>query len=234
GRGPLDTRWVRKEHKSEAVARMGAALEAGERLYWVVPRIGEAQDGELEADPASELSAEKRFARISRSSLGKFGVELVHGRLSAAERSARLERFRSGEVRVLVATTVIEVGVHVPEATVMVIEGADRLGLAQLHQLRGRVGRSPRASTCFLYGSPKAAERLLRLEQESDGFKIAEADLVLRGMGELCGLRQAGASDLAADPWPSAEVPLGLARALLSENPGLCAQYLGAPSGLDA
>ncbi len=234
GRGPLSTRWVRKEHKADALATMLAALDAGERLYWVVPRIGEAPQDLQEETARKELSAELRYARISRSALGKFGVELLHGRLPASERAARLERFRRGGVRVLVATTVIEVGVDVPEATVMVIEGADRLGLAQLHQLRGRVGRSARASTCFLYGKPKAAERLLRLELESDGFRIAEADLLLRGMGELCGLRQAGVSDLCADFWPSAEVPLALARELLAANPQLCAQYQGSPAHFDA
>ncbi|HUR26557.1 MAG TPA: ATP-dependent DNA helicase RecG [Planctomycetota bacterium] len=234
GRGTIVTRWVRPEHKAAALERMRTALDAGERLYWVVPRIGEAVDDAGEVPAPKESSAELRFQRLSRSSLGKFGVELVHGRLPAEERAARLERFRRGDARVLVATTVIEVGVDVPEATVIAIECAERLGLAQLHQLRGRVGRSARPSACFLYGKPKAAERLALLEREHDGFKIAEADLAQRGMGELCGLRQAGASDLAADPWPSAEVPLALARELLAAHPELQPEFLRLPAPLDA
>jgi RecG-like helicase len=130
--------------------------------------------------------------RLSRSPVARFGIELVHGRIGAAERAARLERFRRGEARVLVATTVIEVGVDVPAATVMVIENAERLGLAQLHQLRGRIGRGERESWCLLFGKPSAQERFLFLESTRDGFEIAEEDLRRRGMGDLAGLRQAG------------------------------------------
>ncbi len=234
GRGTVTTIWVKKEQRAAALARMQAALEAGERLYWVVPRIGEAGPDGDDTLPEKGVSAESRFARLSRSSLAKFGVELVHGRLPSADRAARLERFRRGEVRVLVATTVIEVGVDVPEATVMVIEGAERLGLAQLHQLRGRIGRSARPGACFLYGKPKAAERLLRLERDSDGFSIAEADLSLRGMGELCGVRQAGLSGFAGGVGLSPDEPLTLARSLFSLNPGLHALYPSPPFVFDS
>jgi ATP-dependent DNA helicase RecG len=229
GRGAVTTRWVRKQHKAAALAHMGAAIERGERMYWVVPRIGDAED-DPETAEESGIGAELRWRRLSDSPLGVHGVECVHGRLPAAERAARLDRFRHGEVRVLVATTVIEVGVDVPEATVMVIEGADRLGLAQLHQLRGRVGRSPRPSACFLYGKPRAAERLARLEADADGFSIAEADLEQRGMGDLVGLRQAG-GDL---PAGSIERPLAIARALLIANPALNAEYLRPRTTYDA
>ncbi len=234
GRGTVTTLWVRKGQRAAALARMQSALEAGERLYWVVPRIGEAGSAGDETLPEQGVSAESRFARLARSSLAKFGVELVHGRLLSADRAARLERFRRGEVRVLVATTVIEVGVDVPEATVIVIEGAERLGLAQLHQLRGRIGRGVRPGACFLYGKPKAAERLLRLERDSDGFSIAEADLSMRGMGELCGLRQAGVSDFAAGIGLSPDEPLTLARSLFSLNPGLHALYPSPPFVFDS
>ncbi len=234
GRGTVTTVWVKKEQRAAALARMHAALEAGERLYWVVPRIGEAAVEGDETPAEKGISAESRFARLSRSTLAKFGVELVHGRLASADRAARLERFRRGEVRVLVATTVIEVGVDVPEATVMVIEGAERLGLAQLHQLRGRIGRSRQPGACFLYGKPKAAERFLRLERDSDGFSIAEADLAARGMGELCGIRQAGLSDFAAGVGLSPDEPLTLARSLFSLNPSLHALYPSPPFVFDS
>ncbi len=231
GRGPVSTLWVRRAQRAQALARMQSALEAGQRMYWVVPRIGETPE-EREAGAASQgSSAEARLARLASSPLAKFGLELVHGRLPPDERAARLERFRRGEVQILVATTVIEVGVDVPEATVMVIESAERLGLAQMHQLRGRIGRSPVPGACFLYGKPKAAERFLRLEQDSDGFSIAEADLLQRGMGELCGVRQAGASEFSA---AAPEESLALARALLSSNPLLRAEYPGAPAAFDS
>jgi ATP-dependent DNA helicase RecG len=185
GAGDVRTRWVR--HGRAASERFLAERVArGERLYWVVPRI----DGEEGA--AGGRGAEQRFARLQASPLAAHGVELVHGRLAAAERARRLERFQRGEVRTLVATTVIEVGLHVPEATLMVVENAERLGLAQLHQLRGRIGRAGGEAWCLLFGAESASERLRLLESTTDGFAIAEADLRLRGMGDLTGLRQAG------------------------------------------
>ena len=182
GRGVVQTRWLQAKDRQRLPRFLRERLEAGEQIFWVSPRIGEEE----------EQGAERAFARIRRSELAGFGVELVHGRLAAEERAARLARFRRGEARILVATTVIEVGVDVPLATVMVIEDAERLGLAQLHQLRGRIGRSERPSWCLLYGKPVAAERFELLERTDDGFELAEEDLRRRGMGELAGTRQSG------------------------------------------
>jgi ATP-dependent DNA helicase RecG len=182
GRGELRTRWLRPGDRRRLPAFLRERLSAGERVYWVVPRIGDEEAG----------GAERVHARLRRSKLAAHGVELVHGRLPAEERAARLDRFRRGEARLLVATTVIEVGVDVPEATVMVVEEAERLGLAQLHQLRGRVGRGERESWCLLHGREAARERFLLLERCADGFELAEEDLARRGMGELAGLRQSG------------------------------------------
>ena len=182
GRGPRTTRWLREGDGARLREFLGERLAAGERIYWVSPRIGEDE----------EIGAERAFERWQQSELARYGVELVHGRMDSAEREKRLTRFRSGKARVLVATTVIEVGVDVPEATVIVVEDADRLGLAQLHQLRGRVGRGAAAAWCLLFGKPAAADRLELLEQCDDGFALAEEDLARRGMGELGGLRQSG------------------------------------------
>ena len=154
---------------------------------------------------------------LGRTPLARHGIALVHGRLEAEERAGRLARFRSGEVGVLVGTTVLEVGIDVPEATVIVIEGAERFGLAQLHQLRGRVGRGPLPSWCFLFAAARARERLEVLTRTNDGFRIAEEDLARRGMGDLDGLRQAG-RNVEGFPAPEADLELVLlARRLLQD-----------------
>ncbi|MDZ4773794.1 MAG: ATP-dependent DNA helicase RecG [Planctomycetota bacterium] len=189
-RGAITTQWVRGD-KKRVERELVTRVAAGERVYWVVPRIGEAEDVHAEVD-AKSMSAEVRFDRLTRSPLAEHGIELVHGRLQTDVRSARLERFRSGAVRTLVATTVIEVGVDVPEASVKVIETAERLGLAQLHQLRGRVGRGPTPSSCYLFGALSGERRFTTLVRTNDGFEIAEEDMRQRGMGDLMGLRQAG------------------------------------------
>jgi ATP-dependent DNA helicase RecG len=187
GRLPVDTRTVPLGRIAEVVAAVGRALERGERVYWVCPLVEESEVIDLAA-------AEDRFAALKQ----RFGsaVDLIHGRLKGAEKDAAMARFATGETQLLVATTVIEVGVDVPEATVMVIEHAERFGLAQLHQLRGRIGRGSGRSTCLLlYKAPlgeTAKARLAIMRETEDGFRIAEEDLRLRGEGDLLGTRQSG------------------------------------------
>jgi len=196
GRAPVLTR-VRGEEARNRIYRFAAdRVAAGERAYVVVPAIEEG---------VREVAAVRETAeRIIAASPG-VPVATLHGRMSPEERSSTLARFASGEVGVLVATTVVEVGVDVPEATVMVVENAESFGLAQLHQLRGRVGRSARPSWCALVVGPRAGEeareRLALLERTSDGFRIAEMDLEARGPGDLLGSRQSGLPALrVADP----------------------------------
>jgi ATP-dependent DNA helicase RecG len=187
GRLPVDTRTVPLGRIADVVAAVGRALERGERVYWVCPLVEESEVTDLAA-------AEDRFAALKQ----RFGpaVDLIHGRLKGAEKDAAMARFAAGETRLLVATTVIEVGVDVPEATVMVVEHAERFGLAQLHQLRGRIGRGSGRSTCLLlYKAPlgeTAKARLAIMRETEDGFRIAEEDLRLRGEGDLLGTRQSG------------------------------------------
>ena len=187
GRQPIDTRTVPLSRLEEVEEAVGRAIADGKRAYWVCPLVDESEKIDLAA-------AQERFEALRR----KFGdkVDLVHGRMKGSEKDAAMARFASGEKQLLVATTVIEVGVDVPEATIMVIEHAERFGLAQLHQLRGRIGRGPGASTCLLlYRAPlgeTAKARLAILRETEDGFRIAEEDLRLRGEGDLLGTRQSG------------------------------------------
>ena len=188
GRTPIDTRAVPLDRLDEVVAGVGRALASGARVYWVCPLVDESEDSDTAA--ASERAATLRAVFGDR-------VDLVHGRLKGPDKDAAMERFSRGDTAILVATTVIEVGVDVPDATVMVIEQAERFGLAQLHQLRGRVGRGSRTSSCLLlYKRPLgevARARLEILRETNDGFRIAEEDLRLRGEGEVLGTRQSGA-----------------------------------------
>lgn len=187
GRKPVDTRALPLERLEEVVASLNRALSRNAQVYWVCPLVEES-------DEVDAAAAEQRYEHL----LSIFGdkVGLVHGRMKAADKDAAMARFESGETRILVATTVIEVGVNVPTATVMVIEHAERFGLAQLHQLRGRVGRGGDKSTCLLlYQTPlgeTAAARIKIMRETEDGFLIAEEDLRLRGAGELLGTRQSG------------------------------------------
>jgi ATP-dependent DNA helicase RecG len=187
GRQPVDTRVLPADRLDEVVEHLRGAIAKGARAYWVCPLVEESEKIDLAA-------AEERAGEL-REMLGP-KVGLVHGRMKGAERDAAMAKFKSGELSVLVATTVIEVGVDVPEATIMVVEHAERFGLAQLHQLRGRVGRGSGKSTCLLiYASPlgeTAKARLKTLRETDDGFVIAEEDLKLRGAGELLGVRQSG------------------------------------------
>lgn len=191
-RKPVRTRVVSEERREEIVARVEAALAEGRQVYWVCPLIDESES--LSAQAATEIHADLAER------LAVFRVGLVHGRMADAEKTAAMQAFRDGEVRLLVATTVIEVGVDVPDATLMIIENAERLGLAQLHQLRGRVGRGGTQSDCLLlYQTPLSAmarERLAIMRETNDGFRIAARDLELRGPGEVLGVRQAGVPDL--------------------------------------
>ena len=187
GRLPIDTRTVPLDRIGEVVAAVGRALDGGQRVYWVCPLVEESDASDLAA-------AQERFAELEQ----QFGerVGLVHGQMKGTDKDAVMSQFASGEKQLLVATTVIEVGVDVPEATVMVIEHAERFGLAQLHQLRGRVGRGTGRSTCLLlYRAPlgeTAKARLAILRDTEDGFRIAEEDLRLRGEGDVLGTRQSG------------------------------------------
>jgi len=187
GRKPVDTRVLSDERLDEVVEHLRKAITRGARSYWVCPLVEESEMIDLAA-------AEERAAMLKRVLGSKVG--LIHGRMKGPERDAAMTKFKSGETQILVATTVIEVGVDVPEATIMVVEHAERFGLAQLHQLRGRVGRGADKSNCLLiYHGPlgqTAKARLKTMRETDDGFVIAEEDLRLRGAGELLGTRQSG------------------------------------------
>ncbi len=187
GRLPIDTRTVPLDRLDEIVEAVGRAMSEGRRVYWVCPLVEESETVDLAA-------AEDRYKTLKQ----RFGAaaDIVHGRMKGADKDAAMARFAAGETQLLVATTVIEVGVDVPEASVMVIEHAERFGLAQLHQLRGRIGRGTAKSTCLLlYRNPlgeSAKARLAVMRETEDGFRIAEEDLKLRGEGDLLGTRQSG------------------------------------------
>lgn len=187
GRKPVDTRALPLDRLDEVVESLQRALTKSAQIYWVCPLVEESD----EVDAAAAEERHKHLQSIFGSIVG-----LVHGRMKASEKDSVMARFESGEIRILVATTVIEVGVNVPSATVMVIEHAERFGLAQLHQLRGRVGRGDDKSSCLLlYQAPlgeTAAARIRIMRETEDGFRIAEEDLRLRGAGELLGTRQSG------------------------------------------
>jgi len=187
GRQPVTTALVSSARMDEVVERLRAAVAEGRRAYWVCPLVEESEAVDLTA-------ATERFKAL-RARLGEV-VALVHGQMPGPEKDAAMADFAAGRSQVLVATTVIEVGVNVPEATIMVIEGAEHFGLAQLHQLRGRVGRGAGASTCLLMYDPPLGEaarrRLETLRETEDGFRIAEADLAMRGAGDVLGVAQSG------------------------------------------
>ncbi len=220
GRPPVDTRTMPLSRLGEVVAAVKRRVGQGARAYWVCPLVEESEAVDLAA-------ASERHAYLT----GRFGdrVGLVHGRMKGPEKDAVMAAFAKGDLGVLVATTVIEVGVDVPAANIMVIEHAERFGLAQLHQLRGRIGRGDKPSTClFLYAgplTPTARARLKILRETDDGFRIAEEDLRLRGAGELLGTRQSGLPDFRlADLAEHAEllaVARDDARLILERDPGL-------------
>jgi ATP-dependent DNA helicase RecG len=220
GRQPIDTRLVSDERLGEVVEALQRKIEQKDRIYWVCPLVEESEKLDLAA-------AEERFLHLQQ----RYGqrVGLLHGRMKPAEKDKVMEAFAHGELDILVSTTVIEVGVDVPEATVMVIEHAERFGLSQLHQLRGRIGRGSGKSTCILLWNPKVGEiakkRLATIRDSEDGFFISEQDLKLRGAGEVLGTRQSGLpefrlahpefhSDLIATAYDDA-------RLILDRDPGL-------------
>jgi len=192
GRTPVKTVVLGEARREEVVQRIRTACLEGRQTYWVCPLIDESEEMPYQA--AEETAAALALA------LPELSVGLVHGRMPAAAKEATMRRFKDGKIQLLVATTVIEVGVDVPNATLMVIENAERMGLAQLHQLRGRVGRGLHASTCLLlYRSPLsqlARERLAVMRDTNDGFEVARRDLELRGPGELLGTRQTGLAQM--------------------------------------
>ena len=186
GRKPVATRIVPERKREGLYGFLRATVEAGQQIYVVCPLVEESE--------AVDAASAERTAKDLAAALPGAKVELLHGRMKGAEKEAILDRFAAGETQVLVSTTVIEVGVNVPNATVMVVEDAERFGLAQLHQLRGRVGRGEKASWCFLMADRPTA-RLRALTETNDGFVIAKKDLELRGPGELLGTRQSGMAD---------------------------------------
>jgi ATP-dependent DNA helicase RecG len=223
GRVPVTTEWLPgEEHRGEerAWSRVRAEVAAGHRAFVVCPLVAESL--RVEAKSATE-----EYERLATRELEGLAVGLLHGQMAASAREEVMERFRAGALEVLVATTVIEVGVDVPEATVMVVESADRFGIAQLHQLRGRVGRGADASWCYLLGGAEGNERLEAVAGSTDGFALAEADLRVRGEGTLLGVRQKGQSDLRlaslSDPGDVAllEVARRVADDLVAEDPKL-------------
>jgi ATP-dependent DNA helicase RecG len=207
GRKPVATRTVPLERLNEMTGGVERALGSGAQVYWICPLVAESELLDIAA-------AEERHADLRR----RFGtkVGLVHGRLAAKEKDAVMAAFAAGEVRVLVSTTVIEVGVDVPNASIMIVEHAERFGLAQLHQLRGRVGRGAKESSCvLLYRQPLSETARARLEvmrQTEDGFVIAEEDLKLRGGGEVLGTRQSGLPAFRVARLPEDEALLAAAR----------------------
>lgn len=243
GRTPVQTVAVSAERRPELVERIRAACAEGRQAYWVCTLIEEPED---EGKPGQGMklqaqAAERTFAQLSEQLPG-LRVGLVHGRMKASQKQATMRAFKEGAIDLLVATTVIEVGVDVPNASLMIVENAERLGLAQLHQLRGRVGRGAAASSCvLLYQAPLSAlarQRLDVLRQTSDGFLIAEKDLELRGPGELLGTRQTGLAafriaDLARDAGLLPQVH-ALADHLLAHAPDtadrLVARWVGGAS----
>jgi ATP-dependent DNA helicase RecG len=232
GRTPVHTVVLPEQRRAQVVARIVSAARAGRQVYWVCPLIDESD--ELRAQAAEAAAAQLAAA------LPGVKVGLVHGRMPAGARDQAMLAFKEGRIQLLVATTVIEVGVDVPNATLMVIENAERMGLAQLHQLRGRVGRGSAASSCvLLYRAPLSAlarERLKVIRDSSDGFVIARRDLELRGPGEFLGTRQTGLAQLrVADLMRDADLLPAVqqgAQALLESSPGqvavLTARWIGA------
>lgn len=226
GRQPVRTRWLDEAKRADVYGLMRDGLAQGRQAYVVCPLVEES-------DTLAAPAATRRYEELSTGPFRDFRVGLLHGRMDEAEKADVMERFRTRDLDLLVCTTVVEVGVDVPTATQMVIENAERFGLSQLHQLRGRVSRGPVAGVCYLFASPPTEdgqERLRAFVRTSDGFDLAEVDAKLRGTGELFGTRQHGESELRLASLPRDADVLALARrdafALLQEDPRLAAPDL--------
>jgi ATP-dependent DNA helicase RecG len=226
GRTPIVTKLISDARRDEVIARVRDAALKGRQVYWVCPLIEESETLQLQ-------TAIETYETLVQA-LPELRVGLVHGRLPPAEKAAVMDAFSRNDVQLLVATTVIEVGVDVPNASLMVIEHAERFGLAQLHQLRGRVGRGSAASICvLLYSNPlslTARERLKTMRETTDGFEIARRDLEIRGPGEFLGARQSGAAmlrfaSLENDAWLIEPAREAAAR-LIAEHPDVVLQHL--------
>ncbi len=221
GRTPVETRVISEKRLPEVIDGLGRQIAGGGQAYWVCPLVEESEK--------TDAAAAEERARTLRQRFGEDKVGLVHGRMKGPEKDAVMARFASGNLAVLVATTVIEVGVDVPNATLMIVEGGERFGLAQLHQLRGRVGRGSGKSTCLLIRglglTDVAHARLSLIRETSDGFRIAEEDLRLRGPGEILGTRQSGGEAFrvatADDVQTFAPVAMSDAQLLLERDGGL-------------
>jgi ATP-dependent DNA helicase RecG len=245
GRTPIVTRVFADSRREEVIERIRDEVAKGSQVYWVCPLIDETEDSDQAADEVAGRDSAKRppldLSNVTQThqdlseALPGFGVGLLHGRLPTAEKAAVMARFSSGELSVLVATTVIEVGVDVPNASLMVIEHAERFGLSQLHQLRGRVGRGAVASVCvLLYASPlsdSGKQRLKAMAETTDGFEIARRDLEIRGPGEFMGARQSGAAMLRFADLHEDEALVARARqvaeVLLRDHPGAAQRHVG-------
>ena len=224
GRTPIETRVISDEKLPDVIDGLGRHIAGGGQAYWVCPLVEESEK--------SDSAAAEQRAQVLRLRFGPGKVGLVHGRMKGAEKDDVMAAFSSGAIALLIATTVIEVGVDVPNSTLMIIEGAERFGLAQLHQLRGRVGRGAGASTCLLIRGQQLSEtgraRLGLMRETNDGFRIAEEDLRLRGPGEILGTRQSGEQvfRVATPEMVSELVPMATddARLLLDRDGGLASE----------
>ncbi len=221
GRTPIRTRLLTAAERAQAYELIRAEVEAGQRAYVVLPLVEESETTDLR-------SAVEVHQQLSTEVFADLRVGLLHGRMASADKQAAIAAFAQGDTQVLVSTTVVEVGVDVPEASVMLVEHAERFGLAQLHQLRGRVGRGAAASQCLLINAGRNAEARQRLEvlvRSCDGFEIAEMDLRLRGPGQVLGTRQSGVPDLAlaslSDDGAVLEQARTVAQEILSNDPQL-------------
>ena len=197
GRKPIITEIIFPDKRAEAYEKIHQELLAGRQLYVICPRIDEP-------DPTKEMailakSVKEEAKRLKKDIFPEYEIDILHSKMNDSEKESVMKEFKDGKIKILVATSVVEVGVNVPNATVIIIEGAERFGLAQLHQLRGRVVRSNHQAYCYIFSetkSGKSADRLKALKQAKNGFELAELDLKLRGTGDLYGMKQWGISDV--------------------------------------